>query len=574
MLPPGYGLKYLSCIATCLLVTAIFLLAVPASMCRAVESLPEDNPKFLTIKKIYSDVARSFGDGRTPPRLVVTPAGGISSRVVAWSDPGNAVSFGVSSSLDTLKEGYIAIDERVYDLFASLGSDRDNAVAFLLGHELAHFYLRHGWVGDFGNSFAAYEMGKKMMRVASYEEVIKCEAEADYFGGFYGFLAGYDTLGLAPTVLDMIYASYRLPDKIPNYPTRGERKEIAAKTERNLRKMVPVFETANRLLLLEKYGEAARLFEYLTQLFPSREMFNNAGVAYALEALRLFTKSEAVFSYPFEFDTETRLHGTATRVKGVRTEALLKERRRLLDAAEEKFDKALQQDKGYSVALINMAAVNNLRGEREDAAHYANRGIELARKNGETGVLSNGLVVRGIIRAEAARADEALADFSRASSLNNHIASVNMAILQGNAKQATAKCPLPSGTPEERISGVLPRSTFVKDKGVLSFTLQGADNGGASITIHSMRRDSWDDTLALLDGRMIRLLGTGKGYTGKSALGIAIGNGLQDVRKLYGEPAAVVATRQGMCLVYTRPEIIFSIDREERVTGWVIFARE
>jgi tetratricopeptide (TPR) repeat protein len=558
-------------IGTCLAVTILLIFFFPPSICHAFESLPPDNVKYLKIKAIYNDISRSFGDGRTPPRLVVTPAGSVSSKVVAWSDPGNTASFGINSTSSTLNEGYIAIDEKVYDLFDALGVDRNNAIAFLLGHELAHFYLRHGWVNDFGNAFASLDVGKKMMRMASHDEIIKCEAEADYFGGFYGYLAGYDTLGLAPRVLDMIYAAYRLPDRIPNYPARMERKEIARTTECNLRKIAPVFEAANRLMLLEKYKEAAQLFEYLTQTFPSREMFNNAGVAYTLEALRLFGPSETRFAYPFEFDAETRLYSRPSRIKGARS---VIERKQLLEAASERLEKALQRDKKYATALVNLAAVYDLAGDKDSAMFYANRGMEAARKGGDTQSMANALVVRGIIISRGNRIEEAMADFREARSMNNRVADINISVLQGRLVPDFSK-ELKSAVPgEERIGGVAVGSTFVKDKDVMSFFLAADEKGNSDITIHSKLRGDYDDILIIIGGKYIRSLGTRTGYKGESLRGIRIGSQLNDLRKLYGNPRREAASRQARYWIYESPDMIFSLDRDEKVTGWMVLFKE
>ena len=552
------------------LLAAILVLSAGAAF--AVESLPTDHPKYRKVKAIYDSVARAFGDGRVPPRLIVSPVGADSRNAVAWSDPGTEGAIGMEAGSGPLQAGYIAIEEKIYDLFSTLGDDQESALAFLLGHELTHYYMRHGWVGDFGNSFASLEVGRKMIKAASYEEVIKRETEADYFGGFYGHLAGYDTLGVAPKAIELIYASYQLPSKLPNYPSRSERQAIAERAEGNLRKMVPVFEAGNRLLLLEKYEAAGRLFEHLAHTFPSREMFNNAGVAYSSEAIRLFRPGTLKFAYPFEFDAQTRLKSKGARMKGLPDE-FAERRNRLLQRGADNFDNAIQRDRGYAVAYVNLAAVDTLIGDRDNAVILTNRAMEMARKNNETITLANALVVRGIAYAEGGNKERAMVDMAAARNLGSNAAAANLALLQDEKGQAAPKR---AGEVEcatgEMLGGISPRDNFIKDKDVTTFSLKGVGKEEPTITVHSRQGKGWEDMIISVDGKLFRLLATGKGYLGNTARGIKVGSSLEEVAVKYGEPARVMTSRQGTYSIYRQGEIIFAVDPQGRVSGWMVYA--
>jgi len=563
---------------SCLLLVLFFLPGSSTAALRSVDSLPPEHPVYREILVVYDNLVRSFGDGRPPPRLVVTPVGASAGRAVAWSDPGDTVAFGIRHTPSTLHGGYIALDEKVYHLFASLGNDRDNAIAFLLGHELAHYYLRHGWVGDFGNTFASLDVGRKALKIASYEEVVKCEAEADYVGGFYGFLSGYDTFGLAPRVLDTIYAAYRLPDKLPNYPSLTERKTIALRSDGHLKEIVPVFDAANRLLILEKYEAAARLFEYLSQVFPSREMFNNAGVAYALEALSLPSLEEDRFAYPFEFDPETRLRQAAALRKtrgGWISKSSLRNRERLLHAAKKLFTRSFGRDEVYTVALVNLAATESLLGEREAATFHAAQALRLAKRTGDSFGEAGALVVRGILRAEEIRVNDAHTDFSSALALKNTVAETNIRALSGRASPVVA---LPyrrtAGVSEETIGGVGVGAVAGKAVNVVTFTLNGLETGQDPITVRSYRKNGLDAVQVSVQGKFIRMLGASGEYEGQSSRGIRIGSRGDDVRKVYGEPSRVVPVRRGSCLRYSSSKINFCLNGEGRVEGWFLYTME
>lgn len=539
------------------------------------ESLPPEHPVYRNISAVYENLVRSFGDGRPPPRLIVSPSGAVTGRAVAWFDPGDTVSFGISRASSTLRGGVIVLDEKVYHLLAPFGSDRDSAIAFLLGHELAHYYLRHGWVGDFGNAFVSHDMGKKALKVASYEEVVKCEAEADYVGGFYGYLSGYDTFGMAPRVLNLIYSAYHLSEKLVNYPSLIERKAIALKAEGNLRQIVPVFEVANRLLLLEQYEAAARLYEYLSQVFPSREMFNNAGVAYALKALGCPSLNEDRFAYPFEFDPETRLRRAAAthRTRGAWVSAgVLRNRKRLLRKASELFTQSFDRDAGYAVALVNLAAAESLLGESEMSSLHAKQALRLAKKSSDFSAESGALVIRGILHAIDGRTAESRADFVAARVLKNPVAQVNIQALANNKLQVVlSRRQKDPETVEETIGGVRVADVGKESDEAATFTLNSLEDGQETIAIYFRRNNSWDAVWGTLGDTFIRMLGASRGYDGQSTRGVRIGSSIEEVGKQYGEPSRVIPVRHGSCHFYSVQKIVFCLDGEERVNDWFVY---
>ncbi|HEY6872244.1 MAG TPA: hypothetical protein VI298_05885 [Geobacteraceae bacterium] len=535
---------------------------------RAVESLPPGNAKYRAIKTIFDNIARAFGDGSIPPKLIVRPVTARGGMQVAYYYPGTE---GTLTADDQLEESYIAIDEKVYDLLATLGSDRENGLAVLLAHEMAHYYRQHGWVGEFGNAFADTEMGKKMQKTASAEEVIKIETEADYYGGFYGYLAGYNTLGLAPRVIDIIYRAYDLPDKLDRYPSRAERKAIAARTEANLRRMCVIFDAGNRLLLLKKYEEAARLFDYIGRSFPSREIFNNAGVARAMAALRLFDPHEVPFAYPFEFDAETRLRGATVLTKG-NSENTAEHRNALLRKAVEDFTRAIDRDGNYAAACVNLAAAYDLLGERALAVQHANRGLELAERHGEQVTAADALIVRGIAAARNNEKGSALADFTAARKAAEVPADFNAAVVQDKARafaKATGKEIVSAH--EETIGTVSPDDARAMEPPDVNFSLRDAAGNQPPVKVSARQQPDWEGMLIEIGNSRLRLLATPRHYRGESGRGIRIGSSLADVIARYGEPTRVVSARQGAYHVYGKNEIIFAIAPDKTVSGWLIY---
>ncbi len=560
------------------LISALFLCLFcisPTISQAATESLPDNHPIYRQVQTVYERLIPAFGEGRLPPRLVVVPTGVKTREPVASSGGGNEGTLAFEAGSGMMSEGYVAIEERTVTALAELGADRDNAIAFLLSHELAHVYLRHGWVGDFGNSFARTEMGRKMMKAATYEDVVKRETEADHFGGFYGYLAGYDTLGVAPKALDKIYTAFALSEQIPNYPTKTERIAIAQRQMESLKKLVPVYEAGTRLLILGRYEEAGRLFAHLAQIFPSREMFNNAGVAFALEAVRLLPPKSMPYVYPFELDAETRLlnHEQQGQRAARAGQADDNSARilRLLRRAQSAFEQASRRDNRYATAMVNSAAVQSLLGNQDDAIRLAGSALAVAREEGDRVSASHALVVRGIALARAGEAAKARSELEAARQIVPDLVAINSAALDGRTVPTLATTVSDSPAKVETVATLPAKEAFASSGEKVTFTLTPAEKGEASLTIHSRTGKEWDSIAIETTGRRIGTVATDHAYKGSSANGVKIGSPLASLGQLYGSADRIVPSRQGAWYVYNSAGIAFEVNEMGKVAGWFIF---
>lgn len=553
------------------------LLCVSPTICHAaVESLSEDHPVYRQVQAVYERLVPAFGEGRLPPRLVVVPIGVKTRELVASSGGGNEGTLAFEAGSGMLAEGYVAIEERTVTALAELGPDQDNAIAFLLSHELAHVYLRHGWVGDFGNSFARTEMGRKMMKAATYEDVVKRETEADHFGAFYGYLAGYDTLGVAPKTLEKIYTAFALSEQIPNYPSKTERIAIARRQMESLKKLVPVYEAGTRLLILGRYEEAGRLFAHLAQIFPSREMFNNAGVAFVLEAVRLLPSNSVPYVYPFELDAETRLlnHEQQGQRAARAGQADDNSARilRLLRRAQSAFEQALRRDPRYATAMVNNAAVQSLLGNQDEAVRLAGSSLSLAREVGERVTASHAMIVRGIALACSGDVQKARSELEAVRQIVPDLVATNIAALDGRTVPTLAVAPNDLSVKSESIAGYLAKEAFTDNGEKVSFTLTPAGKGESTIAIHSRRGKDWDSIAIEMEGRRIGTLSTDHTYyKGSTAKGVRIGSPLASLGQLYGNADRIVPTRQGAWYVYNTAGIVFDVNDMGKISGWYIF---
>jgi tetratricopeptide (TPR) repeat protein len=554
--------------------TLLFLVLVTSSpSLAALESLPEEHPAYRLAQAVYERLLPAFGEGRMAPRLLVIPKGTRSREAVASSAGGNEGSLAFEAGSGLLSEGYVAIEERTIEALSDLGKERDDALAFLLAHELAHVYLRHGWAEDFGNSFARTDMGRKMIKAATFDDVIRREAEADHFGGFYGYLAGFDTLGVAPRALERIYASFALPDQLPNYPSKSERIAIARRQKESLDKLVPVYTAANRLLILGRYGEAGRLFSHLARLFPSREMFNNAGVSFALEAVRLLPPDSAPFVYPFELDAETRLQnqGQCTPRSGQEDDQST-HRKRLLRRALALFDQAARLDVRYVTARVNSAAAQSLLGEQDQAVRQAEAALCLAREENERIAAGLALVMRGIALARTGDTLRARSDLEAARAVVPELATANIAAMEGRGTPLQALAANETAGRVETIAGYPALKAFSGSGDRISVSLSPAEKRDPAIAIQSRHGADWESTLIALGKHRVGTLATGRTYQGASARGVRIGSPLSSLGQLYGAADRIVPSRQGSYYIYNATGIAFEVDSLGKVCGWFLFA--
>jgi tetratricopeptide (TPR) repeat protein len=563
------------------------ILISSASSLYAFDKLPESNPTYIAIKNVYMNIARAFGDGRKPPRLYVKSAKSRSGPKIAMFYPGTE---GLLTSRQKYQESSIVIDERVFDLLQKeFPANRDSALAVIIGHELVHYYNKHGWVAEFGNAFADSELGQKMTRTAESDELVRYEAEADEFGGFYAYLAGYDSLGLAPLVIEKIYAEFKLPSEMSGYPNKEERKKIAIESQKGLSEMIPLFDTANRLLVIGRYEKAARLFDYITRSFPSREIFNNAGTARALAAIGLFKAGDLKFAFPFEFDAETRLRSLHPSLRAGSYDDSEKRRMELLEQALRDFDSAIDRDPSYAVAYVNRAAVYEMTDEHARALLDAEKGLELALKQGEELTIANAHLIRGIIMARQKPEERASADFEAAKGKAAALANLNLLALKGAPGKGLASGkiknkPASDMTVMERIGGLAAFDLKTRPKGdnskvtvtpltspTVELELSEAMEDENTIRISIKETSEWIGSAILSADSAIYLLATPAHYKELSGRGLKIGSSLDDLVSRYGNAPRVVPSRQGTNHVYPQAEIVFFVGSDNRITGWMTY---
>lgn len=500
-----------------------------------------DSEKYRHAKSVYDRLVKAKGDFRYPiPEFVMSRE----ERMVAWMN------------YDALQ---IGMEEKAYDACNHFGDQAEAAIAMLLAHELTHYYEKHAWRRNFAASFRDLDIGLKLDKVR--DNVVN-ETQADYLGGFLSYSAGFPAFDRTPEFMAQVYRAYGFPDEIgDNYPSLSDRQALARRSADRMQRLIDVFEMANWLTATGKYALAIKHYIYILQEYQSRELYNNLGVLFVLNALEYFTEEELVFRFPLELDLDTS-RPTSRIAMGPRDE--------LLKQAIQHFDYAISLDPDYAPAYLNKACAYALIGDPVRAQFYAEtEALHRAQGNLHTKTATDAEVLLGILAAQRQNEALALDYFNKAVDKGSAVAAINRDILQGNpvvtgTRQAFEEEKIDevdlnayAGNPafDEPLSVALAEdlSLLQKDKPV---------SGSRSRILMS-----YDARVNSLDVFHV----TPPDYEGATSKGIGLGASAEDIVEQYGEPMKRIETPKGTLLAYAN--LLFKVDEKDGLRQWIVYKR-
>ncbi|MCH2046873.1 MAG: hypothetical protein MK212_22355, partial [Saprospiraceae bacterium] len=432
------------------------------------------------------------------------------------------------------------------------------------------------------------------------------EAEADYFGGVFGRMAGYNTVGIGGEFFKRLYKQIDLPDSLFGYPSLQDRISICNNSLNRFERLVPVFRAANLLTVTNNYDQAAVCFHYLADIFPSREMFNNIGVSKAQEALNYYQAEELKYIYPFGLDRETRLDSSNFYVGNKGEQTTIEKRQVLLESAVELFEKSISLDAEYAPAVINLALAKCLLGEEEMGLALAKKALKLTAEEENLTLKANAYIARSLALIHNEKYTEAEALLEQAIEGNKDFAENNLEVLKHRkekkyarllkkkAKTAAKSEIRPAQVNNEYIGeynldAISTLAEMVKEGGTeenfVTTTIQKQNEERPRTIIYDYAEDGvlatsiWQSATWMKGVWGTTYLMTPKGYEGKTVRGIQLGNHSEDVRKQYGVPDRLLAASNANYYVYqdaTDPDrigLIFVINNQNEVTQWMIYAK-
>lgn len=334
------------------------------------------------------------------------------------------------------RKNTVEIERRAYAVCRSFGADSLSALAFMLGHEFSHA-LDAGQQGSaFRSNFWAYS-GQPG---SSAEQ----EKNADLRGAFMAHLAGYRILSIVPALIKQLYAAYPEQNPSAGYPSETERQHTAIQVQGLVDTMIQVFEAANYLLATGQSDMAAVCYDHVLQTYHNPEIWNNFGIACALEALQLPGSDGWV--YPFELDWQLRL----SRPRGaIPTDEQLRKREMLLQRSKEAFAAATRLAPHHFFAQANAWCVGVIAGDalavRRAMEHFSSTS-KMSRVEAERWMLIHALAAAR--SGNTTEAEQTLADLSVSADPGTAaLARYNKDVLKNGGNQAAlpdARSPCPA----------------------------------------------------------------------------------------------------------------------------------
>lgn len=296
--------------------------------------------KAQSIYEQYQTIATSFGSDKKIPKLSIVNNDKIVAQFINGVEP------------------KIQISKKAIAVCQSMKKDSSNALAIILSHELAHYYLNHA---DCFKYFAGNSIALNNSSVLN-------EAEADRTGLVQTLKAGYSSTKIYQTLLDNVYTKFNLNENLRGYLSLEKRKEQATQIAQEAEDHYRIFIAANFLTTTKNYVPAFIMYDFITSKYAFKENYNNAGVARlntAIELLLTNNPEKMPFLLPIELDALSRLSFSVERSDATTDNS---ERcKQLLLEANDKFSKAILLDKKYALAYLNMACANILLGNPDAA---------------------------------------------------------------------------------------------------------------------------------------------------------------------------------------------------------------
>jgi tetratricopeptide (TPR) repeat protein len=300
-----------------------------------------------------------------PPKLVVEN----NSKQVAAYDPKNSKIGGP----------VIILGNEFITLARNFGKDSMNALAHVLGHELAHVFLNQQLVSQIGSGYASKDLNDKLKKLNNTLRDSLFERQADEHAAFYCHVAGYKTTHIGESVLDSIYKRFNLTNKmLSRYPPLEERKEIVRVSQMKMEALRMMFDDGVLALIAGNYNMSRSMFNaIIKEGYNSREMYNNLGLSLLMPAIEELDTLDYPYVFPVQIEMRSSLDEATERSLSLDSKDKLEEALKIFKLASGNSD-------DYHLCYIN-SAIAELLLEDYSAMEVS---LEKASKSLETSVLS------------------------------------------------------------------------------------------------------------------------------------------------------------------------------------------
>lgn len=485
----------------------------------------------------------------------------------------------------TSGNGRITVGYKLVDKCRSFGKDSSNAIAHVLSHELTHYYQNHFWSEQFGSAYADVGWGEQMQQSGKSLNVMRLyETQADEYGMYYAFAAGYRTLYMGDKVLDSIYTWFHLNEQLPGYPSLTERKQIAVEARAQVAKLIPVFETGNMCLTLAQImgseqqmmlakTAALQFDDIIARKMQTKEMYNNAAVARMLSVLPMFPDSVQDLRFPFMIETGSILYRTDRNrsATGETDPILVDMMNTTMEEAFVQLGNAVKLDKQFYPAWLNLAVLHFLRGEfgsATDALQNASRSM------GEDHPLIWSVdEMRAII--EHAQNEEAASTqlFASATKKGSPTAEYNFSILTADVNIVTQLL-----NTNRSMTFATDTTEMIDNVPVFEMLDKMSPNRNGRFDLQNEQLVIFNDTSATYFSAYVRanfkpsfnklrFITSTDNNAAHTTKGLRKGDAAQKVIQLYGQPGAILLESRGEVYAYPAQNLFVYLS-DDKVTRW------
>jgi hypothetical protein len=254
-----------------------------------------------------------------------------------------------------IKNGNVFLETKALNLLCEQ-PNKEDAIAYVLSHELAHHYLNHSWMKNIGFSYTFQLKTELDKDVKSINNKKIEETQADLFGGFFSQISGYNSLLVAENILKLLYKNYNLPEIMDGYPSLTDRENIIKNNLEEVNKLSLIFKIGNLMIATEDYDNTLKCYEHiLSKNFTSREIYNNLGASYLIKGIN-FDHNLSKYSFPILFEENTRA-STKDLTRGFDGLSELKTKDTIiyyLNLADDCFNRSSQLDKNFIKPKANL----------------------------------------------------------------------------------------------------------------------------------------------------------------------------------------------------------------------------
>ncbi|MDD5543289.1 MAG: tetratricopeptide repeat protein [Acidobacteriia bacterium] len=285
--------------------------------------------------------------------------------------------------------------------YLALAQDRDE-LAFLLAHEVAHLEHPAQCILSFSSNSQATPLLPRQQQ--------QIELQADRLGVFLASVAGFR----ADAARDLFQQIQQVPKASDaSHPEVQARLGEAASELNSIEQSIDLFRAGISFFNTEQYSRSVAVFEQVSKLFPSREAYNNLGLAYHKFALEYSPEN-------WGFKKSVILDPVARAIEPIREE-LPKDNLFLLylDKAIAEYQQAMARDPQYVAVGINLAGALDDKGDEEGARKQLQRVLNLKPTPAERARALNNL---GVIAAKQSQLDKASEFFRQAAQIDAHFA--------------------------------------------------------------------------------------------------------------------------------------------------------